>query len=417
MPFDTRTFSFSNTDLVVDPYPAYAQIREREPIHYSTMYGGSWLLFSYEDAVALLRDPRLTNNRATLPIKALPEHQRGEFDEFVAFLHTWTAFREGEQHTMRRARLNSVFRALTPTRVTEVAQQVTDRLIDSWEGREKVDLVKDFARPLPAMMLTSLIGAPQHDHAQLDHWSDQLAYLFGTSALTAEDVRRAWDGAQELMTYLEALAAELTGPGNHGMLGELLTTGGPGYDFSVAEACAQCVLMLFAGIEPSRHLIGNAMMALHRFPDQRGLLRNDPRLWPAAIEEFMRFDPPVQYIGRLAAESFDYRGHRIERGQPVLPYIGSANRDPKQFVDPDILDIRRRGRHLSFSEGVHRCIGAGLVRTQTTVALRTLLTRIPDLEVCTDPAPHWNAYVGFHGLQSLTVSVPNITPAAMTTAR
>jgi pimeloyl-[acyl-carrier protein] synthase len=254
------------------------------------------------------------------------------------------------------------------------------------------------------MVLTSLMGAPESDHEQLDHWADDIAYLFGASSLTADDVRRAWASAEAFMAYLTDLARKMARHPESTLLGGLLTQTTGGFTFTEAEACAQCVLLMFAGLEPSRHLIGNAMLALHRFPDQRRLLAENPRLWPAAVEEFQRFDAPVQYIGRMAAESFSYRGHDIEKGQVVLPFVGSANRDPKQFPDPDVLDVRRRAKHLAMGEGVHRCIGAGLVRIQTAVALRTLLTRRPDLEVCTDPAPEWNSYVGFHGLKSLTIA-------------
>ncbi|MFD2421026.1 cytochrome P450 [Amycolatopsis pigmentata] len=413
MAFDPSAFSFSNTDLVVDPYPVYAEIRERDPIHNSRMYGGSWLLFSYEDAAALARDERLTNNRATLPIMALPEEQRGEFDEFVTFLRMWTGFSVGDEHTARRALLDEVFRVLSPTRIAGVVQDVVDHLIDGWDGRDKVDLVADFARPMPAMVLTRLLGAPEDDHEQLDRWSDDLVYLFGASALTVEDVRRGWAGGKALMAYLRELAADMARVPHRSLLGELLARRHDGFGFTEAEACAQCVMMMFAGVEPSRHLIGNAMMALHRFPEQRRLLMGNPRLWPAAVEEFLRFDPPVQYIGRLAAESFTFRGRDFEKGQPVLPFIGSANRDPKQFTDPDVLDIRRRPKHISFGHGVHRCIGTGVVRTQTAVALRTLLTRVPDVEVCADPTPTWNAYVGFHGLESITVSIPRVAPRSV----
>ncbi|MDQ1655135.1 MAG: hypothetical protein QOD41_218 [Cryptosporangiaceae bacterium] len=402
--FDPHSFSLSNPDLVVDPYPFYEQIRECDPVHHSQMYGGSWVLFSYEDAAALLCDPRLTNDRATLPVMALPEDERAEFTDFVAFLHDWTAFFEGGHHLLRRKNMDQVFRQLTPALITEVVQDAVDRLIDGWEGRTSVDLVEEFARPLPAMVLTSLMGAPESDHEKLDHWADDIAYLFGASSLTAGDVRRGWASAEAFMAYLTDLAREMARHPESTLLGGLLTQTTSGFTFTEAEACAQCVLLMFAGLEPSRHLIGNAMLALHQFPDQRRLLAENPRLWPAAVEEFQRFDAPVQYIGRMAAESFSYRGHDIEKGQVVLPFVGSANRDPKQFPDPDVLDVRRRPKHLAMGEGVHRCIGAGLVRIQTAVALRTLLTRRPDLEVRTDPEPEWNSYVGFHGLKSLTIA-------------
>ncbi|MCW7947011.1 hypothetical protein AAW14_34880 [Streptomyces hygroscopicus] len=369
------------------------------------MYGGSWVLFSHEDSARLLCDPRLTNNRAGLPLLALGEDERAEFTEFHRFLRTWTAFFEGEDHLLRRGVLDQVFRVLTPDLVSEVVRHAADRLIDGWGDRSQVDLVADFARPLPAMVLTRLMGAPESDHKFLDHWADDLAYLFGASTLTPDDLRRGWASAQAFMAYLKNLATDMARLPERSLLAGLLARTVSGFGFTEAEACAQCVLLMFAGLEPSRHLIGNAILALHSFPDQRRLLADNPRLWPSAVEEFLRYDPPVQYIGRLAAESFTYRGHRIEKGEAVLPFPGSANRDPKQFPDPDVLDIQRHGRHLAMGTGVHRCVGAGMVRVQTAVALRTLLTRIPDLEVCPDRKPVWHSYSGFHGLASLPVSV------------
>lgn len=399
--FLTNEFSLSNPDLFIDPYPAYVQMRENDPIHRSQMYGGSWVLFSYEDAAALLRDPRLTNNRASLPVLALPEEERGQFDDFVAFLRTWTAFYEGDHHLLRRKRMDEVFRVLTPSRVAAVVHEVVNRLIDGWGRRHAVDVVQEFARPLPAMVFTRLMGAPESDHEQLDHWADDIAYLFGASDLTVEDVSRGWESAQLLMAYLRDLAADMAALPHNSILGGLMAQDNPGFSFTEAEACAQVVLLMFAGLEPSRHLIGSALLGLHRFPEQRALLSEQPRLWPAAVEEFQRFDPPVQYIGRMAAESFTYRGHQIEKGQLVLPHVGSANRDPKQFADPDVLDVRRRPKHLALGEGVHRCIGAGLVRVQTGVAVRTLLERCPGLRVSEQIEPLWHSYVGFHGLRSL----------------
>lgn len=402
---DTDEFSFSNPELFVDPYPFYREIRARDPFHHSRMYGGSWVLFAQADATALLRSAKLTNDRAALPLLALPEGERSEFSGFVDFLRTWTAFHEGTDHALRRARMDKVFRVLTPTVVGRVVQDVVDDLIDRWSGKSRVDLVAEYARPLPAVVFTRLMGAPESDHHLLDEWADDLAYLFGASDLVADDVRRAQESAQAFMSYLHDLAADMARLPKASILGGLLANEDSGFDFTEAQACAQCVLLMFAGLEPSRHLIGSAVLAMERFPEQRRLLGENVRLWPAAVEEFLRFDPPVQYIGRLAAESFTYRGRQVHRGQAVLPSVGSANRDPSYYRDPDVLDVRRRAKHLSMGEGVHRCIGAGMARTQTAIALRTLLVRKPGLHVCADTTPVWNSYVGFHGLKSLMVSI------------
>jgi cytochrome P450 len=163
--------------------------------------------------------------------------------------------------------------------------------------------------------------------------------------------------------------------------------------------------LMFAGLEPTRYLIGNAVWSLCHAPEQRHLLQSDPALWPRAVEEFLRHSTPVQYIGRLAAETFNYRGCLIEKGQAVMLFAGAANRDPKYFTEPDNLNIlRRERRHLAFGLGPHHCIGGGLVRLQTRMALQTLMSRMPDLQICAQREPIWNTNFGFYGLQSLTVS-------------
>lgn len=401
---DIPNFSFSNPRLFVDPYPVYRAFREQDPFHRSQMYGGSWIVFRHRDALTLLHSDKLTNNRASLPVMALPAADRAEFSDFLKFLRTWTAFHEGDEHALRRHRMDEVFRTLTPALVGSVAQEIADDLINRWGNRARVDLVADYARPLPAMLLTRLMGAPDGEHEKLSDWADDLAYLFGTNDLVVDDVRRARESAEAMMSHLRALASDLHGLSRSSILGGLLAHGGRDFDFTLAEACAQCVLLLFAGLEPSRHIIAGAVLALERFPGQRTLLTRNPHLWPSAVQEFLRFDPPVQYIGRLAARSFTYGGHRIHKGQAVLPLVGSANRDPERFRDPDVLDVRRRAKHLSMGSGVHRCIGAAMAHVQTSVALRTLMDRKPDLRIAADTPPVWNSYVGFHGLASLTVT-------------
>jgi cytochrome P450 len=401
---DLPCFSFSNPQLFVDPYPVYRGIREGDPFYRSEMYGGSWILFKYSDAATLLDSDKLTNNRASLPLLALPASHRAEFSGFLDFLRTWTAFHEGEEHALRRHRMDEVFRRLTPALVARVVQEIANDLIDRWGDKDPVDLVADFARPLPAILLTRLMGAEDGDHEKLSDWADDIAYLFGTDSLTVDDVRRARASADAMMSYLRALASDVHRLPRASILGGLLADGGRDFEFTMAEACAQCVLLLFAGLEPSRHIIAGAVLALERFPEQRALLVENPRLWSAAVQEFLRFDPPVQYIGRLAARSFTYKGHRIRKGQAVLPLVGSANRDPERFPEPDVLDVRRRAKNLSMGSGIHRCIGAAMVRAQTSVALRTLLDRRPGLRVAPGVPPVWNTYVGFHGLESLTVT-------------
>ncbi|MGA5824078.1 cytochrome P450 [Kitasatospora sp. NPDC094028] len=400
--FDPSTFSLSNPELIRDPYLAYAFMRRHDPIHHSSMYGGSWVVFRYQDVADLLCDPRLTNNRATLPLKALPPQQQREFADIVPVLENWVAFYDGRPHAIRRQHMDRICDLYSRDVFVPLIRNAIDTLLACWEGRQ--DLIRDFARPLPALVIAELLGAPAADHRQLAQWSDDTAYLFGASVLSTDDLRRGQQSIRAFADYLRDRTDEAVRTGTPTMITRLAGERTNGFTFGLEAACAQAMLLMFAGLEPLRYLIGNAVWALESHPEQRDLLTRSDRTRRQAVEELLRHGSPVQYIGRMAAEDFVYKGNEIKKGQPVLLYVGAANRDDTHFEDPETLDLTRRpNRHLSFGTGPHGCIGAALVRVQASMALHALLTRFPHLRVCADVPPTHNSALGFHGFTSLTV--------------
>jgi cytochrome P450 len=188
--FEASSFSLSNPELLADPYPYYRKIRSENPIHYCRMYGGSWVLFGYADVRAMLCDSRLTNDRARLPLQAFVPEDRPQFSDMLSVLAPWVAFFDGEPHVVRRRALNDASAALFHRGlVAEIVRDEAEKLMAAWDGRGAVDLVRDFTRPLPALVMARLLGAPQEDHQLLTGWSDDIAYLFGASDLTVSDVR------------------------------------------------------------------------------------------------------------------------------------------------------------------------------------------------------------------------------------
>jgi cytochrome P450 len=408
--FEAKSFSLSNSELLADPYPYYRKILSENPVHHSRMYGGSWVLFGYEDVRTMLCDPRLTNDRSRLPLKALPVEERQQFSDMLAILAPWVAFFDGESHIVRRRSLNEAAVALFHRgALAEIVRDVADSLMRAWDGRPTVDLVEDFTRPLPALVMARLLGAPEDDHRLLTAWSDDIAYLFGASDLTVADVRRGQRSVHAFRDYLAGLAARVLAVRPDSILGRLLSASGQTqFRFDDESAIAQCMLLMFAGLEPTRYMLPNVVWALHVHPDQRRLLGAGPNIPRAAMEEFLRYCTPGQYVGRMAAESFPYKGNLIEKGQVVMLYVGSANRDPEVFDDPDTLDLRRwPNRHLTFGIGQHNCIGSTLVREQLNVGLSLLLTRYPDFRVSPRDRPVWNSNLGFHGPTSLMIDLTN----------
>ena len=253
--FRIKDFSLSNQLLVANPYPYYDKIRQEDPIHYSKMYGGSWLLFNYDDVKALLTDPRLTNDRSVLPLMTLPEEERAQFNDMIPVLSKWLAFFDGHQHLQRWQRLDrSCPPLLSRSTLIGVIHDAAEDLVNSWHDRESIDLIADFARPLPAMVITRLLGGADDDHEKLARWSDDIAYLFGASDLTVDDVKRGQVSLHAFNDYLQNLAIEAMKPGREDMiLSRLMSQSGKGFQFDMESAAAQCMLLMFAGLEPTRY--------------------------------------------------------------------------------------------------------------------------------------------------------------------
>jgi cytochrome P450 len=309
----SNDFSFSNPELFINPYPVYQKIREEEPIKFTRMYGGAWVFFKFEDVDYLLKDSRVTNDRSSLPVKALPEGQREPFNEFTELLSKWVAFHEGDEHLVRRRSLNHAFKGMTPEKVKEITEETADYLLSPFGRGKEINLVSEYAEPLSSLVLAQFVGAPKEDHRKIDMWARDLSYLFAASNITSQHISNAWRSAISMMKYFEELFESNEPLSDASILGRLKNGGSTYYNFSVEEACAQCVLLFFAALEPSRDIIGNAILALDDYPDQRRLLQSQPEHWGNAVDEFLRFDPPVQYIGRMAAETFNYRGHNIKK--------------------------------------------------------------------------------------------------------
>ena len=394
--------SFNDPDIIPDPYPTYRALRADSPAWFLPILDGAWLFFGYDDVRDLLQDSRLSSDRTGMPLRALPPSQRHQFGEMAKVLGRWVGMKDQPVHLPMRRHLDQVM-GIERSRLRARIKPVVDDLVGKIPAGQGVDVAKEICYPLPALVITDLLGLPVADHEQLSAWSDDLAYVFGSSRLTLTDVQRAQQSTLALNSYIKSVARHADLP-EQALLHRLLHAGRNGVRLTEDEACAQCVQLLFAGLEPTRYAIGNAIHALARHPEQVALLRREPSLLSGAVEEFLRFDSPVQWIGRIARETFSFRGHVIERGQLVLPYVAAANRDPAHFSRPESLDVGRSSRqHLSFGAGHHRCLGMSLVREQMQLTLQVLLQRFSRFEQDQSSPVRWNTNLGFHGHQSLTV--------------
>ena len=397
--------SFNDPEIIPDPYPLYDELRAGDGSCFLPMFDGTWLFFRYDDVRALLTDARLSSDRTSLPMRTLPLDQRARFADMAVVMRRWVGMKDPPDHRALRRHLNEVSKSHLggDGGVIARAEPFVERLVGRVSSECMCDVIEEICRPLPALVIGDLLGAPLEDRLKLAGWTDDLAYVFGSSRLELADVERARRSMLALDAYTHALARDPSLPRTsflHGLLSER----SGGFALSEDEACAQCILLLFAGLEPTRYAIGNAVWALAGDPDQLALLHGRPDLLTSAVEEFLRYDSPVQWTGRIARESFMFRGRAIERGQVVLPYIAAANRDPECFSRPDVLDVERSPNpHLTFGHGSHHCLGAALVRVQTRLVLRALLRRFSSWEPDPGAPVLWNTNLGFHGHRSLPI--------------
>jgi pimeloyl-[acyl-carrier protein] synthase len=382
-----------------DPYPAYRLLRERDPVHQMPM--GAWVLTRYDDVAAALRDSRLGRAGSEVMLAAV----YGAGNEDIPMPPSML-FRDPPDHTRLRS---LVSRAFTP-RVVEGLRarigEIVDHLLDRAQERGRMDVIADLAYPLPVTVISEMLGVDPGDHEAIKQWSADIARGLDALVMPSDPdlVQRASRGRRELGEYFRRLIPERRRQPRQDLLTLLIAAEEQGDRLTEGELLSTCVLLYVAGHETTVNLIGNGLYALLRHPAELGRLRVQPDLLPAAVEELLRYDAPVQRTVRIAHEDVELGGRHIDKGSLIVPVMGAANRDPAHFPDPDRLDIgRRENRHVAFGYGIHFCLGAPLARLEGQIVLAHLLRRFPQLALLTERPP-WRRSFTLRGLQALPVS-------------
>ncbi len=390
-------FNPMDPEFVADPYPTYHRLRAEEPVHHNPL--GFWVLTRYEDVVATLRDPRAIKE----PIAAFVAARFGAPVPSVGFS---MLDRDPPDHTRLRGLVSKAF---TPKMVEQLrpdVQALVDGLLDRVEGAGTMDLIEEFAYPIPVTVICLMLGVPVEDRERFKQWGLDIARGLDAIMLPpdSEVARRSMVSRLALAEYFRELIAERRATPRADVLSGLIAAEEAGDRLSEHELLATCILLLIAGHETTVNLIGNGTLALLRHPDQLRLLRERPALIGGAVEELLRFDGPVQRTARIPSADITIDGRTIPKGDLVMPFIGAADRDPAQFPDPDRLDITRAdNRHIAFGLGIHFCLGAPLARVEGQIAINTLLRRLPRLALATE-RPVFRQSLTLRGLESLRVS-------------
>ena len=385
-----------------DPFPFFARLRREAPVFRARLPGrrGGWLVTRYDDTIAALRDERLLKDPRTATRAGAKEPWA---PGFLKPLQKNMLDLDGADHARLR---RLVHRAFTPRRVDEMReriQAICDGLLDAMEGRGRVDLMREYALPLPATIIAELLGIPTRDMARFHRWSSRLvAVTSARGAITA--IPALW----RFMRYLRALVEERRARPRDDLVSALVQAEDAGDPLSGDELLAMITILLIAGHETTVNLIASGTLALLRHPRQLQRLRDDPALMPSAVEELLRYTSPVSLATeRYAREPLEIAGTRVAHGDLVLVALSSANRDERQFAEPDALDVGRApNRHLAFGQGIHFCVGAPLARLEGQIALTTLLRRAPGLRLAAPAGSlRWNRGLFLRSLRRLPVAL------------
>jgi cytochrome P450 len=399
-----RKYDLYSDEFRADTYATFARMREDDPVICQPGIDGEtpiWWVTRYDDAEAVLldderfvRDPRL----------AVPPEQLPELPGFFRFIDSNMLNRDGDTH--RRLR-RLVSKAFTPRMIEQLRpriQEIADGLIDDVATAGEMELVSEFAFPLPITVIAELLGVPAADRESFREWSGAMV----SPALAAAEMERADALLGAFVQYLLALFAERRQDPGEDLVSALVAVEDGGDTLSEEELCSMVALLIVAGHETTVSLIGNAMLALLTHPEQRAAIERDASLLPRAVEELIRYDGPVERtLNRWAAVDVEIGGRKIRRGETVIVVLGAADHDPDRFGDPDTLDLaaERESRHLGFGRGRHFCLGAPLARLEAEIALGTLLRRLPGLRLAgAQDEIRWRRVPLFRSLVALPVA-------------
>ena len=392
-------FNPFHSDVIANPYPHYEEMRRAGPITWNDQFA-AWLVTGFDDCNAVLKDPARFSSereRRTTPNQMRQMQAGGRAATVLSS--------DPPKHTQLRTLVNKAFTPRSIAALEPRVRTLVDQMLDEAIVGGRMDVVEGLAYPLPVTVIAEMLGVPPEDRTLFKRWSDD-AVTPVTPDTPEEEAQRRWKSVTELREYFkEAIARRRREPGDD-LVSRLVTARDEGDALSEEELLAFVVLLLLAGNETTTNLISNGVLALTRNPDQLALLRERPELMPAAVEEFLRYDGPVQGTSRVVLEPLTLCGVDLKPGDTVMPMLAAANRDPSHFPDADRLLLdRQENDHLAFGWGIHFCLGSNVARLEASITFEKLLKRLPSPELAQpEGSLHYRPAFILRGLEHLQVA-------------
>jgi cytochrome P450 len=387
-------------EVLANPYPLYHKLRTEDPVHWDRFLH-TWVVTRYPDVLNVLHS--FSADRTPTPEQLTAMGLSG-LNPIAKVMVKQMLFMDAPAHTRLRGLASAAF---TPRRVEVLRghiQEIADHLLDQVQTRGRMDIIEDFAAPMPAIVTAEMLGVPTADHSNLKKWSADFAEMLGNFQHNPDRIPRVLESTNNLTTYFQAAIEKARQHPREGLIQAFMNAEIDGDRLTDEEIVANCIVTMVGGQETTTNLIGNGLLTLMSNPEQLARLRDDSNLIPSAVEELLRYESPSQHTGRIAREDVQIGGKEIRKGQAVMAIMAAANRDPERFPDPDRLLLDRSdNKHLAFGWSSHFCFGAPLARMEGQIAFETLLRRLPNLEVVPGPLT-WRNNSGLRGLTALPVT-------------
>lgn len=395
--------------VIADPYPIYRYYRENDPVHWgitpNPRLGGTWYIFRYRDVAQILDSSKFGREAGKVRDDDAGSPVPAAFRGFRSMVSNWMVFRDPPNHTRLKTLVNKVFSPKVVENLRPAIANIADELLDRVHLKGTMDLVEDFAFPLPVIVIGELLGVDPTDRPLFREWALALQHASASRLTPSPEIyEQAERATQGFIEYFKHTIAQRHLEPRQDLITALAKAQEEGDKLNDEEILATCIHLLTAGHETTINLITKGTLALLQNPAIMRQLRSHPELMPNAIEELIRYDSPVQMVTRWAYENVEIGGKLIRRGEQVGLMLGSANRDSDRFPNPDQLDITREDiKHCGFGGGIHYCLGFALARAEAQIAMNVLLNRFPQLQLGDEPLK-WADNIVFHGLQRLRVN-------------
>ena len=396
---------FISKDYIDNPYKTYNLMRSHKPILFSQTTRLHWVT-KMEFAQEMLRDKRFSVDDRKYPIA---EKRRKEFKKagreimLEQFENPSMLKLDPPDHSRIRRLVQYGFTNRYITSLEPEIKKIVEDCLEKVHNQDSFDLIEDLAKPLPAIVIAKMMGLPNEDLDQFQAWSEDLLVGVGGIGTSKEDIKKSGDAYEALIRYFEEIILSRKNSPGDDFIGKLIQAEESGDKLNIKEMYGTCLLLLIAGHETTTRLIGNGMFTLFNHLDQMNHLQNNSELIPNAIEEMLRYEPPVHATVRFAENEMIYNEKIYKRGTPFAVSIAGANRDPEANENPNEFDITREDiKHISFGYGPHMCIGASLARIESRIAFETIFDRFSKLELL-DQNPSWGKNLIFRGFDHLNL--------------